>query len=84
MTLAVYLLRMLRNIKAKQNKHMLFRSSYSYIRAFFQWDHMSLVVRKPVLGVSDQVRHKRGCTTTEDVLKLEISDLGSRGILLSV
>ena len=29
-------------------------------------DHLSLVVRKPVFGVSDQVRHKPGCTTTED------------------
>ena len=29
-------------------------------------DHRSLVVRKPVFGVSDQVRHKPGCTATED------------------
>ena len=28
--------------------------------------HMSLVVRKPVFGVSDQVRHKPSCTITED------------------
>ena len=28
--------------------------------------HMSLVVRKPVFGISNQVRHKPGCTTTED------------------
>ena len=28
--------------------------------------HMSLVVRKPVFGVSDQVWHKPGCTATED------------------
>ena len=27
--------------------------------------HMSLIVRKPVLVVSDQVRHKPGCTVTE-------------------
>ena len=27
---------------------------------------MSLVVRKPVLGVSDLVRHKPGCAVTED------------------
>ena len=45
---------------------------------------MSLVVRKPVFGVSDQVRHKPGCTTTEDDKRLEISDLGSRGIVLSM
>ena len=28
--------------------------------------HLSLVLRKPVLGVSDQVQHKPGCTATED------------------
>ena len=27
---------------------------------------MSLVVRKPVFGISDLVPHKLGCTTTED------------------
>ena len=36
---------------------------------------MSLVVRKPVFRVSDQVPHKPGCTPTEDGRKLEISDL---------
>ena len=30
---------------------------------YYYW---SLVVRKPVSGVSDQVRHKSGCTTTEN------------------
>ena len=33
------------------------------------WDrlkHLSLVLRKPVFGVSDQVRHKPGCAATED------------------
>ena len=45
---------------------------------------LSLVVRKPVFGVSDQVRHKSGCfTATEDGYRLEISDLDSRGIVLS-
>ena len=28
--------------------------------------NLSLVVRKPVFGVSDQVRHKPVCTATED------------------
>ena len=28
--------------------------------------YMSLVVRKPVFGVSDKVPHKPGCTATED------------------
>ena len=45
---------------------------------------MSLVVRKPVFGVCNQVRHKSGCTTTEDEYRLGISDLESRGIVLSV
>ena len=29
-------------------------------------DYMSLVLRKPVFGVSDQVTHKPGCTATEE------------------
>ena len=41
-------------------------------------------MRKPAFGVSDQVRHKPGCTATEDSKGLEISDLGSRGNVLSV
>ena len=34
--------------------------------------------------VSDLVQHKPGCTATEDGSRLEISDVGSRGIVLSV
>ena len=41
-------------------------------------------MRKPVLGVSDQVRYKPGLTATEDGQRLEISDLGSRAIVLSM
>ena len=41
-------------------------------------------MRKPVFGGSDQVQHKPGCTVTEDDERLEISDLGSRGTVLSV
>ena len=37
---------------------------------------MSRDVRKPVFGVSDQIRHK---PATEDGLRLEISDMESRG-----
>ena len=33
--------------------------------------------------VSEQVRHKPACTSTEKSKKLEISDLSRRGILLS-
>ena len=46
--------------------------------------YLSLVVRKPDFGVSEQVRDKRGCTVTEDGSRLEILDLGSRRIVLSV
>ena len=43
---------------------------------------MSLVVRKPVFGVSDQVPHKPGCKATEDGYRHEIPCIGSRGIVL--
>ena len=45
---------------------------------------MGLVVRKTVLRVFDQVRHKPVCAVTEDGKKLKISDLESRGIVVSV
>ena len=41
-------------------------------------------MRKLVFGVSNLVRHKPGCTVTEDDERLEISDLVSRGTVLSV
>ena len=31
----------------------------------FEWYHLSLVTRKPVFGVSDQVRVKLACSATE-------------------
>ena len=34
--------------------------------------------------VSELVQHKPGCTATEDGQRLEISDLESRGIVLSM
>ena len=37
-------------------------------------------MRKPVFGVSDQVRHKPGLTVTEDGYRLEISDLEVQGL----
>ena len=47
---------------------------------------MSLVVRKPVFGISDHVLYKPGCTAMEDGYRLEMLDLGSTciGIVLSV
>ena len=38
---------------------------------------------KNVFGVYEQVQHKPGCTATEDGLRLEISDLERRGMVLS-
>ena len=45
--------------------------------------HMSLVTRKPVFGVSDNVRLKPACSATETSYSLEILDLASIGIILS-
>ena len=39
--------------------------------------YMSRIMRKPVFWVSDQIRHKPGCTATEDGLRFEILDLES-------
>ena len=39
---------------------------------------------QPVFGVSDQVLHEPDCTTTENGYRIEISDLESRRILLSM
>ena len=47
-------------------------------------DQMNRDARKPVFGVSDQVRHKPVCAAAEDGYKPEISDLRKRGIVLSV
>ena len=45
---------------------------------------MSLIVRKPVFRISDQVRHKFGCAATENSKRLKILDLESREIVLSM
>ena len=50
----------------------------------FLSDNLSLVLRKPVFGVSNQVRYKPGCAATKYSQRLEISDLGNRGIVLYV
>ena len=41
-------------------------------------------MRKPVIGVSDQVRHKQGCTAKEDGQRFGSLSLGSRRILIHV
>ena len=47
-------------------------------------NYVICVARKHGFGVSDQVQHKHDCTATEDNQILEISDLKSRGIVLSL
>ena len=44
---------------------------------------MSLVTKKPVLRVCDQVRLKPAWSADETSYGLEISAIGSRGIILS-
>ena len=68
------------------NKECIDQYEYSSrsLTALPRQSDMSHVVRKPVFGVPDQVQHKPGCTTTEDGWRLEISYLGSRGIVLSM
>ena len=44
--------------------------------------YLSHIARKPVFEVAGQFCHKPGCTATEDGEKLEIFDLGSKGIVL--
>ena len=43
---------------------------------------MSLVTRKPVFGVCDQVRHKPTCSATKARQRLEILDIETRDIIL--
>ena len=47
------------------------------------WQHMSLVMRKPVFGVFDQVRFKPACSATGTSRRLVILDIETRGIKLS-
>ena len=55
------------------------KPNYFYFQTMIQsLYNLSLVVRKPVFGASDQVPHKPVCTATEDDQRLEISDLGYR------
>ena len=51
------------------------------MRSFLFLDIYAQITFEP--HVSDLVRHKPGCTAIEDGQRLIISDLGSRGIVLS-
>ena len=44
---------------------------------------LSLVMRKAVFGVCDQIRHKPACAATEAKWRLEILDIKTRDIILS-
>ena len=46
-------------------------------------DHLSLITRKPVFGIFDYVRLKPASAATEASWRLEISDIETRGIILS-
>ena len=51
----------------------------------YHFSHRARLLRsKTNVLVSNLVRHKPGCTATEDDQRFEISDLDSRGIVLSM
>ena len=52
--------------RADETREITFVSSHDSRGSFPHPYQLSLVVRKPVFGVSDQVPHKPGCTATED------------------
>ena len=54
---------------------VIYKKTYSLILWHRTMVKMGCVVRKSVFGVSDQVQHRRGCTATENGLRLELSDL---------
>ena len=45
---------------------------------------LTCIMGKPVFGVSNEVQHKLGYTTTDNGWRLDISDLGRRGMVLSM
>ena len=54
----------------------------STVKEFYEISIYELRLEKTNILVSHLVRHKPGCTDTEDGSRLEISDLESRGIVL--
>ena len=56
---------------------------YHICRVWVITSNMSLLMRKPVFGVCDQVRLKPACSATETSRRLEILDIETRGIILS-
>ena len=63
---------------------LLTRKTHRNAKVLLYWDRqVGHVMRKPVFGVSDKVRLKPACAATEARSKLEISDIETRGIILS-
>ena len=56
--------------------------NFKHMSVFISQMHSHM--RKPIIWVSDQVRHKQACTVPEDYLSLEILNLRRRGIELSL
>ena len=71
------------NAKKLKSSQKRLTAKMDYVASLVQWQ-MSLIVRKPVFGFFDHVRHKPGCTAAGDDKRLEILFLGSRGIVLAV
>ena len=73
-------------ISCMVNELLIYAFVFAYAKSRFSHDEAQIVPRheKTNVLVFDQVPHKPGCTATEDGQKLEILDLESRGIVLSV
>ena len=52
---------------SKNVKTFFYHRGSNFLNQSQVFHSISLVVRKPVFGVSDQIRHKPGCVVTEDV-----------------
>ena len=86
MALKIKQMRLFTETQSRSHKLLKVCSSFaqSTRRMFLYLPYLSLVVRKPVFEVSDQAPHKPGSATTQDGLGLDISYIGSGGIVLSM
>ena len=62
---------------------LVFQNTLFFCPCLLTLYHMSPVTRKPVFGVSDQVRLKPACSAKDVSWSLEILDNGTRDIILS-
>ena len=53
------------NVHKLKSPYLYHEQNYPFIIIKYTKDHMSRDARKPVFGVSDQVRHKPACTVSE-------------------